>query len=252
MANFPNSVTSFAARSNGQTIDASHVQGLQDEVNAIEDGYLNATARLNSSNSTVANLSVTGGSTVAGLHVTSTASFDSSVTVTGNAQISGTLLVGGSPVGGIPIGAKVSIDSSVTVANSTAWTGVSWNTEIHDTGNLHSTASNSSRINLTSSGIWMFGAQIRWQDDSAGGSTCLIATRILANDTNVVGCEREYINDVSTALVSQMVTGTYYTGSTTDFLVCAVQRVGAGTIGLSSGTSTNDWGYSNFWAQRVS
>lgn len=65
MASFPDSVKSFAARSNGQTIDAAHVGDLQDEVNAIEAGYLNGTARLNSSASTLASLDVNGNSTLA-------------------------------------------------------------------------------------------------------------------------------------------------------------------------------------------
>lgn len=66
MADFPTSVFNPANRSNGQTIDASHVNNLQAEVTAIEDGYLNGTARLNSSKSTVAALSVAGASTFAG------------------------------------------------------------------------------------------------------------------------------------------------------------------------------------------
>lgn len=66
MPSFPTSVFSPASRSNGQTLDASHVNDVQDEIVAIEGGYLNGTARLNSSNSTVANLSVAGGSTFAG------------------------------------------------------------------------------------------------------------------------------------------------------------------------------------------
>ena len=97
MASFPGSVKSFASRANGGVIDASHVNDLQDEVNAIEDGYLNATAHLNSSNSTAANLSVLGGSTLTGLHVTSTASYDSSVTCSTHAQVNGVFsVVGGS------------------------------------------------------------------------------------------------------------------------------------------------------------
>ena len=44
---------------------------VEHEVAAIEDGYLNATARLNSSNSTLANLSVPGGSTLGAVKSTS-------------------------------------------------------------------------------------------------------------------------------------------------------------------------------------
>lgn len=60
MPSFPDSVFAPANRSNGQTIDASHVNGVQDEIVAIEAGYINGTARLNSSN-----LNVTGASTFA-------------------------------------------------------------------------------------------------------------------------------------------------------------------------------------------
>lgn len=114
MASYPTTNKTFATRSNGQVIDASHVNDLQDEVAAIEDGLLNGTARLNSSNSTVANLSVLGGSTLgtlsvsggstfASLRVTSTASFASSVTFAGNVTVTGTLTATG---GGSGIGSK--------------------------------------------------------------------------------------------------------------------------------------------------
>lgn len=52
-ASYPNSVKTFATRSAGQTIDPSHVNDLQDEVSAIEDGLLNGTAPVTSSNLTV-------------------------------------------------------------------------------------------------------------------------------------------------------------------------------------------------------
>jgi hypothetical protein len=66
MANYPTSVPSFSNKSAGQTIAASHVNDLQDEVVAIGSGLLQGTAPLASSNSTVARLSVLGNSTLAG------------------------------------------------------------------------------------------------------------------------------------------------------------------------------------------
>lgn len=60
MANFPTSAPSFTVKSNGQIIDASHINSLQDEVVAIGGGYVNGTAPLNSSNSTLAGAKVTG------------------------------------------------------------------------------------------------------------------------------------------------------------------------------------------------
>lgn len=61
MASFPTSVFSPTSKSNGQVVDASHLNDLQAEVTAIEGGYINGTARLNSSN-----LNVLGTSTFAG------------------------------------------------------------------------------------------------------------------------------------------------------------------------------------------
>ena len=66
MASFPTSAKVFASFSNGATSDAAQVTDIYAEVEAIEDGYLNGSARLNSSNSTVKTLSVTGGSTFGG------------------------------------------------------------------------------------------------------------------------------------------------------------------------------------------
>jgi hypothetical protein len=63
MPSFPTSVFSPTNKSAGQTIQAAHVNDLQDEVVAIEGGIRNGTAPINSSGSTVTSLSVTGDST---------------------------------------------------------------------------------------------------------------------------------------------------------------------------------------------
>src|SRR5687767_13838496 len=69
MASYPDSVKSFTTKNPGQTIASAFVNDLQDEVNAIEAGIRNGTAPLNSSRSTVATLTVTGGSTLNSLNV---------------------------------------------------------------------------------------------------------------------------------------------------------------------------------------
>lgn len=63
-ASYPGSVKTFTAKNAGDTIQAAHVTDLQDEVTAIEAGIRNGTAPLNSSNSTVVLLSVSGGQVV--------------------------------------------------------------------------------------------------------------------------------------------------------------------------------------------
>lgn len=61
MANYPGSVSSFGSVSAGNTIQPADVNDLRREVEAIEAGLLNGTARLNSSATSVVSLSVTGG-----------------------------------------------------------------------------------------------------------------------------------------------------------------------------------------------
>ena len=60
MASYPSAVKTFSNRSAGQTIEASHINDLQDEVNAIEDGLLNGTAPVTCSNATIQRLVVAG------------------------------------------------------------------------------------------------------------------------------------------------------------------------------------------------
>lgn len=53
MASFPTSVFAKADIANGATSDAADVNDAYHEITALEDGYLNGTARLNSSNTTI-------------------------------------------------------------------------------------------------------------------------------------------------------------------------------------------------------
>lgn len=50
MPSFPAAVKTFTTKNTGDVVQAAHVNDIQDEVNAIEAGYINGTARLNSSN----------------------------------------------------------------------------------------------------------------------------------------------------------------------------------------------------------
>jgi len=133
MADFPTTVFAPATRSNGQTIDASHVNNLQAEVTAIEDGYLNATAPLNSSGSTVATLSVSGGST-----------FTSR------------------PVMPPPDAVRMTFDADPEIADNST-TALSWTQQTFATNSsLHSTGTNPERITPQSTGVYMCQAGIAW------------------------------------------------------------------------------------------
>jgi hypothetical protein len=73
LAQYPNAVKTFTTKNSGETIQASHVVDLQDEVNAIEDGLLNGTAPVNSSRITAPASQITN-STVTTLTATNLAS----------------------------------------------------------------------------------------------------------------------------------------------------------------------------------
>jgi hypothetical protein len=65
-ASYPTAVKTFTTKNAGDTIQPAHINDLQDEVVAIEQGLLGGASPLQSSNSTLANLSVPGLSTFAG------------------------------------------------------------------------------------------------------------------------------------------------------------------------------------------
>jgi len=109
-ASYPSAVKSFTTKNTGDTIQASHIDDLQDEVTAIETGLLTGTARLNSSNSTLATLSVTGGSTLLTLNVNGGSTFAGVANIAGVLSALSGIVLAGSEVSTGPLG------------GSTAWT----------------------------------------------------------------------------------------------------------------------------------
>jgi hypothetical protein len=121
-ASYPTAVKSFTVKSAGDTIQPTHINDLQDEVAAIEDGILNGTAPLTSSNARVANLSVAGGSTLANLQA-------------GNSTIAGTLTVTtiiSTSLGGGGLVSKVWAYSVNPVQISTSLAALALETELED------------------------------------------------------------------------------------------------------------------------
>lgn len=174
MASFPTSVKSFASRSNGQAIDAGHVNDLQDEVNALEDGYLNGTARLNSSGSTLNTLNVTGGSTLASLDVNGGSTLASSITIGtlpyvfpssggSTGQVLTIVSTSGSTMGlefraavaAVPDATRVELDDVQALASGSS-AGMSWTKQTFVTNSsMHSTGTNPDRITPQSTGVYL-------------------------------------------------------------------------------------------------
>jgi len=222
MASYPTAVKVFTTKNAGDTIQAADVDDLQDEVNAIEAGLLNGTAPLNAAASTLASLSVTGGSTFAG-----------AVTITGTFT---------APALALPY-VRVTQSAKTDVASAT-WTGISFDTEVIDASNLHSTSVNSSRITLGSSGSWLVGGSVAF----APNSSATRQIRILVNDTNAAAYLG--INALPAAGNTPVAIATQvYATSSNDYVTLVVFQDSGSTgsiVAHSGGVPCT------FWAQRVS
>lgn len=134
MANFPDSIYSPASKSAGQTITAAFFNDPDGEITAIETGYINGTARLNSSN-----LNVTGTSTFANRPITPPPNI-------ARLQI---------------------VDPFALAAGTTA--AMSWtNQAIITNSSMHSTVTNPTQITPQSTGVYWCHAQIGFNYSSAG------------------------------------------------------------------------------------
>lgn len=176
MPSFPDSVKVFTTKLDGagNPINAAHVNDLQDEVNAIESGYLDGSARLNSSLSTLAALSVSGGTTLAG-----------SLSVAAGTSLAGTLQSSNSTVNTLSVSSNSTFAYRPTmpppdfalVFLETAYThGSSGESTASFTGqaaisnsSMHSTATNPSRLTPQSTGIYEIYMQIGMSSASAAG-----------------------------------------------------------------------------------
>lgn len=170
MPSFPASVKSFTTKLDGagNPINAAHVNDIQDEVNAIEAGYLNATARLNSSASTLAALSVTGGSTLAG-------TFQSSNSTVNTLSVSSQSTFAYRPTMPLPDAVLVYLTSTQTQGSSAASTITGWVDEaILTNSSMHSTATNPDRLTPQSTGLYRIDAQVSFLANSSGDRSVLI------------------------------------------------------------------------------
>ena len=232
MANYPTSDPSFAAKNTGDTIQASHVNALQDEVVAIGAalrGTLQHAVTVGTGGLTVStgntvlgqNLSVAGASTLAGSVVLSSL-------VTAPAQ----------PRCFVYSTAAVSLAQDV-------FTALSFEQEQFDVGGLHSTASNPSRITIPagSSGLYLCGATVHW---STGGAPNAMSVRIIKNSTTEVSAgpstPRSSVTARSVSFSAPMVL------DGTDFL--EVEVFSAGSTGSISAASVRR-SAADFWAVRL-
>jgi len=245
-AQFPNAVKTFTTKNSGDTLQPADINDLQDEVNAIEDGYLNGKAGLNSSNSTLANLSVTGKSTFTGtVQVGGNSTFAGAVQIGGNCTVVGALTVGSLTFSSVVTAdaqprCKVVKTSTQSVPNNT-WTALTYQAQDFNVGSIHSTAVQPTRITIQSTGIWMFGATVA---STLNGQSGFVSLR--KNGATFVAARVKFIGNSSlteayhTTTIEQMT-------STGDYMECVVlQNTGGalefGTVSSSRVDMPDFWG----------
>jgi hypothetical protein len=273
VASYPTAVFSPTSKNSGDTIQAAHVNDVQAEITAVEDALKNGiahavtistgglTVSTGSVNiggpSSLATLQVNGGSTFVG-----TVAMSSNLTVAGDSTIAGSLTVSGTieaangvTVGGVSVvgrlpGARLTLAAAAVAINSGAWTGLGWTTEEYDSTGLHSTASNSSRVNLTSSGLWSFGGEVTWAIGSPA-STTIVGVRVLANDATALVGHYGLTGSPSVTQWPVAVSGMHYATSTTTYLTFQVLQTGGGSMDATGSTGSGG-GPTHFWVQKVS
>ena len=199
MPSFPDAVKSFTAKASGNNIDPAHINDLQDEVNAIEGGILNGTARVVSSG-----LSVGAASTFAVR-----------------------------PVMPPPAAVRLTIGSSLTLADGTS-TGINWLAQDYATNSsLHSSAANSSRVTPQSTGIYLATLQVRFEFNSSGRRDLDIQD----SSNTSLGFVRVLPNSTATTCIGQ-VSATKRFDVTGGWLKAVVTQAAASTMSLSNDGNT--------------
>lgn len=174
-ASYPGAPKTFTARSAGQTIASAIINDLQDEVNAIETGLLTGTAPLTSSNTTVNNLSVLGGSTFVGNVIFSAGVSSTRVNSTGACSFAQNSTVY------LSVTAQQILNSAtqprcvaynnaaqvVTAANTTILT---LNAEDVDNASMHDTVTNNDRVTIPTGGDGYYVITAYSQMQASGGA----------------------------------------------------------------------------------
>jgi hypothetical protein len=219
MASYPAAVWAPTTKNNGDTIQASHIDDVQAEIVAIEDGLLNGKAPLNSSHSTVATLSVAGGSTFAGAVV-----------------MSQTLTVNGETFGAAPPVVIATSSNALQLANN-AWTSVTFEThEFISTSVFHSTAANPSQFVPPSSGLYQLTAHVQWAGVSSVGTRRM---QFVIGSTTVIAMVSSPPMAAGTALNTQISAYYYFASATSsDFAELRVLQDSGSTGSLQPSTAS--------------
>lgn len=236
MASYPNAVKSFTSKNAGDTIQPSHINELQDEVAALEDGLLNGTAPINSSRITAPAAQITN-ATISSLTVTSfnfpTASTLTNVNVTGGSTLATLNVTGGSTLSDLnvttnPTAARVTMSANLnTVSGST--TRLTFNTQVFASAGMHSTGTNPGRLIAPSSGVYVISGQVAWTTGSTSGYRRL---RILIDGSSIVAQDTRNGDGDGIGATHQTVATVYRFASSGSYAELEVQQNSGSTLSI--------------------
>lgn len=253
MATYPNGVYAPVSKAAGNTIQASFFNDPEAEITAVEDALKNGIAHPVTINgaltvstggvtvstgsvniggpSSLATLSVSGGSTFAG-----PVTFSSGVTFAGAFTFSSGLSVSTGVIRQNSLPCWILRSSAMFVTNDTVGVGIQFTGQDSLTGDIgHSTAVNSSRVTINTTGVYQIEYQQR-TDFPAGGTpwvtlylndtTALVRSRLASNPNN--------LTDVTLAFTTKI-----RIGSTGFLTVRFASQNGNSTAGSTSTAQDN-------------
>ena len=243
---YPTTPISFTVKNAGDTIQPAHVNDLQTEVTAIEQGLLVGIAHNLIPN---ADNTRTFGSSAArwiidGSQIKPSSLPSTCLSTSGTASTSTFYRGDGSWAS--PAGSarehvcKVGLVANQAVSSG-VWTGITWDSEEYDQTGMHSTSVNSSRITMAgSSGVYTFGANITIQESNP--AVAAAAIRFLLNDTTALAGPSGFGTIHAAGNLSAALTAAKLITSTSDYVT--VQFIAAaGSTFVSTACS--------FWAHKV-
>lgn len=190
MASYPSAVKSFTTKNAADTIQPAHINEVQDEIAALEDGLLNGTAPINSSRITAPAAQITN-ATISSLTVTSF-NFPANSTLT-NLNVTGGSTLADLQVTAAPPCAVVWNSANLNTNNGST-TRLTFNTQLFtSTSGMHSTTTNPTRVIAPSSGVYLIVGSVIWSGGSTGGYRFM---KILINGSSVIANDaRAALND---------------------------------------------------------
>jgi hypothetical protein len=142
-ASYPSSTKTFSTKAGGGTVEAAHVNDLQDEVASVETGLLSGLAHvLKPLNDAAYDLGTT-------LLKWKDAFLSGNLSVGGTSSLAGVISSSGQP----RCSAYHNTTQSLT---NLAWTWVEFNSEDFDTGGMHDTAVNNDRVTIPAGGAGLY------------------------------------------------------------------------------------------------